>query len=373
MASPEVNGATLQASGSTDCVVKDLFGTLRGWKKKFWSKEGGVPNRKDVSYIAPNGEEIKSARHLICYLKVYAGDLKAGDFCWTSVEAPRRSARLNRKLGRHILFEELETLPAKRMRRNKNSHGKDALQSGRGTVAKEELFVDRCQISGTSDAPSHTVGSNHGENGVAEIEVSKPLENSHVSLLNNQTLAVDIARVPQLETLWDDKDVEVDIAQEAMTLDVQIPLEVVFNKPPLESSDPPVEGMLLSNIVTGFDNIQGELANLKASVAVEDIEDMALIEATVASITATLVQDPYPDEEIDAELSINDVTNLVVTTPIMQETEDLCGVKESDLPLPQGIHALLNETVLVNGNTKPESQASLELLDRLLEPIDVMQ
>lgn len=139
MASPEVNGATLQASGSTDCVVKDLFGTLRGWKKKFWSKEGGVPNRKDVSYIAPNGEEIKSARHLICYLKVYAGDLKAGDFCWTSVEAPRRSARLNRKLGRHILFEELETLPAKRMRRNKNSHGKDALQSGRGTVAKEEL------------------------------------------------------------------------------------------------------------------------------------------------------------------------------------------------------------------------------------------
>lgn len=217
------------------------------------------------------------------------------------------------------------------------------------------------------------MGSNHGENGVAEIEVSKPLENSHVSLLNNQTLAVDIARVPQLETLWDDKDVEVDIAQEAMTLDVQIPLEVVFNKPPLESSDPPVEGMLLSNIVTGFDNIQGELANLKASVAVEDIEDMALIEATVASITATLVQDPYPDEEIDAELSINDVTNLVVTTPIMQETEDLCGVKESDLPLPQGIHALLNETVLVNGNTKPESQASLELLDRLLEPIDVMQ
>lgn len=57
---------------------------------QFWSKEGGVPNRKDVSYIAPNGEEIKSARHLICYLKVYAGDLKAGDFCWTSGDSLMR-------------------------------------------------------------------------------------------------------------------------------------------------------------------------------------------------------------------------------------------------------------------------------------------
>lgn len=46
------------------------------------SEKGCAQKRKDVSYIAPNGEEIKSSRHLIRYLKAHPGGLKAENFVW---------------------------------------------------------------------------------------------------------------------------------------------------------------------------------------------------------------------------------------------------------------------------------------------------
>lgn len=78
-------------------------------------------------------------------------------------------------------------------------------------VVKEEFFVDWCQILGILDVFLYIVGSNYGENGVVEIEVSKFFENLYVFLFNNQIFVVDIVRVFQFEIFWDDKDVEVDI------------------------------------------------------------------------------------------------------------------------------------------------------------------
>nr|PNR46374.1 hypothetical protein PHYPA_013493 [Physcomitrium patens] len=45
-------------------------------------KKGGTPKRKDVTFVAPDGEEIKTKRQLDKYLKAHPGTLSAGDFEW---------------------------------------------------------------------------------------------------------------------------------------------------------------------------------------------------------------------------------------------------------------------------------------------------
>lgn len=51
---------------------------------QFAPKKRGAPKRKDVSYIAPNGEEIKSRRQLDKYLKAHPGRLTVANFVWTA-------------------------------------------------------------------------------------------------------------------------------------------------------------------------------------------------------------------------------------------------------------------------------------------------
>lgn len=45
-------------------------------------KKGGTPKKKDVVYVAPNGEEIKTKRQLEKYLKAHPGTVSASDFDW---------------------------------------------------------------------------------------------------------------------------------------------------------------------------------------------------------------------------------------------------------------------------------------------------
>lgn len=48
------------------------------------SSKKTTSKKKDVSYIAPNGEEIKSKKHLSKYLRAHSNGLKEKNFCWTS-------------------------------------------------------------------------------------------------------------------------------------------------------------------------------------------------------------------------------------------------------------------------------------------------
>ena len=45
-------------------------------------KKGGTPKKKDVIFVAPDGEEIKTKRQLEKYLKAHPGTVSASDFEW---------------------------------------------------------------------------------------------------------------------------------------------------------------------------------------------------------------------------------------------------------------------------------------------------
>ncbi|XP_024394576.1 uncharacterized protein [Physcomitrium patens] len=94
-----------EAVGTPGSAFEDLTGVLQGWKRKVSGKKGGTPKKKDVTFVAPDGEEVKNKRQLDKYLKAHPGTLSAKDFDWvvpagdavTPTENRRRSARLNSK------------------------------------------------------------------------------------------------------------------------------------------------------------------------------------------------------------------------------------------------------------------------------------
>jgi hypothetical protein len=49
-----------------------------------FTKKSGTPKRKDVSFLAPDGEEIRNKRQLDKYLKKHPGSLTVSDFDWSS-------------------------------------------------------------------------------------------------------------------------------------------------------------------------------------------------------------------------------------------------------------------------------------------------
>ncbi|XP_024400124.1 uncharacterized protein [Physcomitrium patens] len=319
MASPEINGAALRSSGSPDCSILKLSGPLRGWKKKLTSEKGCAQKRKDVSYIAPNGEEIKSSRHLIRYLKAHPGGLKAENFVWETVKAPRRSARLNRKPGRRIHFEELDMIPTRRRKRSSSSNGKDKLKSGRIKkragisrardnlkVAKEKLLVDS-QLLQASELHPCTLQNSHPETKAVKTEDTKNLENINSSQVDNQILAVDVTEVPDLKIPLDDKHITVGGIEEAVAFDEQIPLEILF--PAADSLDASVEGMpLTTDMVIEFEETPSEIDNAKVerSIAV----DNATVDTTATSIMTALPETTDPENETDEEVKMNDVTKI---------------------------------------------------------------
>jgi hypothetical protein len=77
-------GATIAAVASPEGVLEDLTGCLQGWKRKFFTKKSGILKRKDVSFLAPDGEELRNKRQLDKYLKNHPGSLMASDFDWRS-------------------------------------------------------------------------------------------------------------------------------------------------------------------------------------------------------------------------------------------------------------------------------------------------
>ncbi|KAK6163650.1 hypothetical protein DH2020_000514 [Rehmannia glutinosa] len=68
-----------------------------GWVKKFTPKKGGTPQRNEIVFTSPTGEEIKNKRQLDQYLKSHPGGPAASEFDWGTGDTPRRSARLSEK------------------------------------------------------------------------------------------------------------------------------------------------------------------------------------------------------------------------------------------------------------------------------------
>jgi hypothetical protein len=51
---------------------------------QFFTQKSGILKRKDVSFLAPDGEELRNKRQLDKYLKNHPGSLMASDFDWIS-------------------------------------------------------------------------------------------------------------------------------------------------------------------------------------------------------------------------------------------------------------------------------------------------
>ncbi|CAA0825249.1 Methyl-CpG-binding domain-containing protein 11 [Striga hermonthica] len=80
-----------------DVVVSIELPAPAGWVKKYTPKKGGTPQRNDIVFISPTGEEIKNKRQLDQYLKSHPGGPAVTEFDWGTGDTPRRSARLSEK------------------------------------------------------------------------------------------------------------------------------------------------------------------------------------------------------------------------------------------------------------------------------------
>ncbi|KAG6554439.1 hypothetical protein Mapa_004356 [Marchantia paleacea] len=128
MASPEV----IDSSGTMDSGFNDDLSAPQGWTKKLMPKKAGTPKRKDVIYIAPDGEEIKNKKQLDKYLKVHPGGPSSADFDWSTGETPRRSARLSSK-GR-LSSDSTDTEPVTKRSRRSLEETKEVRSPGTSTT-----------------------------------------------------------------------------------------------------------------------------------------------------------------------------------------------------------------------------------------------
>ncbi|GER36523.1 methyl-CpG binding domain containing protein [Striga asiatica] len=88
--------ATGEENKQDDVVAIELPAPT-GWVKKFTPKKGGTPQRNDIVFISPTGEEIKNKRQLDQYLKSHPDGPAVNEFDWGTGDTPRRSARLSEK------------------------------------------------------------------------------------------------------------------------------------------------------------------------------------------------------------------------------------------------------------------------------------
>ncbi|KAI0515867.1 hypothetical protein KFK09_008535 [Dendrobium nobile] len=86
-----------EGCGEQEVVAVELPAPV-GWKKTFTAKKSGRSKENEIVFIAPTGEEIINRKQLEQYLKSHSGVPALHEFDWsTSVETPRRSARISEK------------------------------------------------------------------------------------------------------------------------------------------------------------------------------------------------------------------------------------------------------------------------------------
>ncbi|KAL8496274.1 hypothetical protein ACS0TY_020111 [Phlomoides rotata] len=88
--------ATEEVNNQNDVVAIELPAPP-GWVKKLTPKKSGTPQKNEIVFISPTGEEIKNKRQLDQYLKSHPGGPAASEFDWGTGDTPRRSARLKTK------------------------------------------------------------------------------------------------------------------------------------------------------------------------------------------------------------------------------------------------------------------------------------
>ncbi|XP_047938503.1 methyl-CpG-binding domain-containing protein 10-like [Salvia hispanica] len=132
--------ATEEANHHNDVVPADLPAPS-GWSKKFAPKKSGTPQRNDVVFVSPTGEEIKSKRQLEQYLKSHPGGPSASEFVWSKGDTPRRSARLSEK-SKEVAAAPTSQSPKKKQKRS----------ATKAAVEKSNADAEEDEATGEKDA-----------------------------------------------------------------------------------------------------------------------------------------------------------------------------------------------------------------------------
>lgn len=203
MGSPETTVAVAEAVRTSEGAFEELSGCLLGWKRKQAVKKGGTPRKKDVIFVAPDGEEIKTKRQLEKYLKAHSGTLSVSDFEWgvtatdavTPTESRRRSARLSSKCCSSADgLEEISLKPpvVKRSRKSRE-HGKDGID----VASKDRADIPADCFQGKEEEYGFDKGESNDINlDVSKVEVPSVEESKEVTAVTLIDVAEDKKVVP---------------------------------------------------------------------------------------------------------------------------------------------------------------------------------
>ncbi|KAH8935485.1 hypothetical protein BDL97_17G030300 [Sphagnum fallax] len=319
------------AVGSPEGVLEDLTGCLQGWKRKLFMKKSGIQKKKDVSFLAPDGEELRNKRQLDKYLKNHPGSLTASDFDWRSGggspgETPRRSARLSSKgrLSSDSIEGEAdaELVNSKRAKRQVRENGKDSSPKtqAKNGAGKDELIQD-------AEKPDEKVASE--EHDTVGEEAQKPLDETVVEK-NGEV----------------EKENE---TEEPKPMDVDAPLpdskDIVAG-----DSAAKTEETIAEPLAAPGEDVVPVVEETKIEVPTEAVPDALVAEEEKVAPEAAVVADLKPEETVKEQAPTDQV----------------------DPPQPHGVHALVDNAAEVGGGPKPEgevSQAPVGAPDSTLEPV----
>ncbi|KAJ7244707.1 hypothetical protein O6H91_20G018600 [Diphasiastrum complanatum] len=168
----ELNAAAMNNSSEVSLeVAAEHLLAPQGWQKKLAVRKGGTPRRRDVVFIAPNGEEITTKRQLERYLKQNPGGPSISEFDWSTGGTPRRSERLSSKSRLSTDSAEDEQTPKRRKETPQKVSKED-----QGVEEKDEIspVATAKEILPDDEEPTAEIPS--GVEPLAEVAVVKPAE-----------------------------------------------------------------------------------------------------------------------------------------------------------------------------------------------------
>jgi hypothetical protein len=415
MASPEASAASsIAASGTTfpEAVVEDLSSPLLGWKKKFSKKIGGsTPKGKGVSYVTPDGEEIRSKRQMKKYLKGHPGGPTAADFDWTSGESPRRSLRLSSKerLSSDSLEAKAELPVTKRSKRVVFDTAKDTVSpvvaaTGRKGRAKETVAAS---VAGNEEdmqdvkkdteqakevqAPEEKadVEKVNGQ----QLEASVSVENKIVNNTEGEKGASAAADEPVLmdvdvlssaingDVVQADKNLVNKGAVKTVESEIHVSPTVATGEDPTSKHEEKQHAVLASEVRLESDvgtftiqngkkaEVDGEgtyvpVSSVVEQTATEQMSEVNVVEEILNQQITNFLTDEHPEE--DKKANGVDINNLVNDN--RQEVKS----KAVELPQPQGIHALVDDSVTFAPGAKPQEEEAPCTLSDSLQPVGII-
>ncbi|EYU28508.1 hypothetical protein ABFS82_04G214300 [Erythranthe guttata] len=221
-----------------DDVVSIELPAPVGWTKKFTPKKGGTPQRNDVVFVSPTGEEIKNKKQLDQYLKSHPGEPSASEFDWGSGDTPRRSARLSEK-------SKAVEAPASQspQKKRKKSATKGGAPSKSTAHAEDEAMAEKDAAAEEETKESDSRAENEDTNEKDVVKEETKESDSHAE--NEDTNMKDVAKESDSRAENEDTN-EKDVAKEetkespeASAVDTKDALPE--EKPDTESADKKIE------------------------------------------------------------------------------------------------------------------------------------